>query len=363
MTQKIRGFTLIELLITIAVIAILAALLFPVLSRAREKARESSCLNHQRQVIQGLHLWAQDHNERLPDTDTIWESLNLSPGTFVCPSKGGGVNGLVYNSLVADKTLAAFRTPEYVQVIGDGGPKTSSIWPNIAVIDSDFDRRHSKRFVLACLDGHTGVSAYSNFAPPPGAEVWLKADALTVSSGQPVDTWPDSSRQPHPATRTSGSPRLRTGVLNGKAAVQFTGNDILRTDALSSGTKSLFAVIALTRLAPASATPGIVTTQAAGESNHASGLALYQEADTFVLAHSGAALTLTSTNPQRDGVFVLAYSRDDSVSGANPLTLGAFSDDSNPFVGLIAEILLYPGELAKPEVEAVLGYLRVKYNL
>ncbi|MHB9025320.1 MAG: type II secretion system protein, partial [Armatimonadota bacterium] len=58
---RARGFTLIELLVVIAIIAILAAILFPVFAKAREKARQTSCLNNQKQVATALLMWVQDH--------------------------------------------------------------------------------------------------------------------------------------------------------------------------------------------------------------------------------------------------------------------------------------------------------------
>jgi prepilin-type N-terminal cleavage/methylation domain-containing protein/prepilin-type processing-associated H-X9-DG protein len=105
-----RGFTLIELLVTIAIISILAAILFPVFARARENARRSSCLSNLKQIGLGAMQYIQDYDGRFPkyaytgavapdadqggawDSSKGWYWANVlypyikSQQVFICPS-------------------------------------------------------------------------------------------------------------------------------------------------------------------------------------------------------------------------------------------------------------------------------------
>ncbi|MCD6361581.1 MAG: DUF1559 domain-containing protein [Armatimonadetes bacterium] len=100
-----RGFTLIELLVVIAIIAILAAILFPVFAKAREKARQTSCLSNLKQLGLGLMMYCEDYDETYPDArygsnpspyPLIYECLvpyTKNYQIWICPSSGGRMRG------------------------------------------------------------------------------------------------------------------------------------------------------------------------------------------------------------------------------------------------------------------------------
>ncbi|HEY2084369.1 MAG TPA: prepilin-type N-terminal cleavage/methylation domain-containing protein [Verrucomicrobiae bacterium] len=79
------GFTLIELLVVIAVIAILAALLLPALSRAKASAWRATCLANIRQISLGTHMYANDNADRFPAGEAITGSgIQTNHFAFFC---------------------------------------------------------------------------------------------------------------------------------------------------------------------------------------------------------------------------------------------------------------------------------------
>jgi len=65
--MKRRGFTLIELLVVIGIIALLAAILFPVFAKARAKARQAVCLSNLRQLGLAISAYSQDYDDQYPN--------------------------------------------------------------------------------------------------------------------------------------------------------------------------------------------------------------------------------------------------------------------------------------------------------
>jgi prepilin-type N-terminal cleavage/methylation domain-containing protein/prepilin-type processing-associated H-X9-DG protein len=90
--MKRTGFTLIELLVVIAIIAILAAILFPVFSRARDKARGTACLSNLKSIGMAMRMYTSDNNEMWPSQQRDGIRVNNPNGPVLYPCCGPGGN-------------------------------------------------------------------------------------------------------------------------------------------------------------------------------------------------------------------------------------------------------------------------------
>ena len=210
-----KGFTLIELLVVIALIAILAASLFPVCARAREKARQTSCLSNIKELTLAMLMYVGDYDERLPMCRYPNDSYLPSPATgtlctwswpqvtepyiknwqvFECPSddrnrprytNGSTTNmekwsyGRNYGYFNGDKRrvmdpwkLAEFQEPAGTIMIGEAddcnrcGPRSPN-WPagggSVSVdklMGGYLDPRHNDGMNFSFHDGHAKWSKY-----------------------------------------------------------------------------------------------------------------------------------------------------------------------------------------------------------
>ncbi len=394
--RRRRGFTLIELLVVIAIIAILAAILFPVFARAQEKARQTTCMNHQRQIALSILMYAQDHDETLPTKETVWLNLNLDSGALVCPSARKTLrNGYVFVAALGGMALGDITAPTETYIIGDGDTQTTNALPNTIQTPKDWDWRHDGKLIYTFVDGHVALTA-DELSPLPllvrhGLYWWLVPGYRYNTRINNTPDWGpyvNNTGRNNVSTggQIAGIPALASNALNGYDAARcdgtkcFTDYGNLFWPNTNQTLVGVFRPTTVTPTTPQTLFSGLASFEVRVEGGAVRIGGIKADTDTAINAWASSA----PITANRIHYYIASWSRTagmalyvdqvetpaaDATAKGYRVNTGVngtgcyYPGPGNKFVGDLGEIILYNRTLDSTDLAQLDQYLKAKYAI
>jgi len=206
-----KAFTLIELLVVVAIISILASILFPVFARARENARRASCMSNLKQISLGVMMYTQDYDERYPicryhpgmnQTDSSMPGAHYYVA-YACADEANGTC-VTWQDLIQPYTKSAqiFTCPSQTGHDASTGLNYPSYGYSSAI-----SSERSNRFKGGNTDGYRIPITLSAVQRPSEIFMLVEFNASTAYRAEP-DLQSLRARSITPATRAQVIPHL-----------------------------------------------------------------------------------------------------------------------------------------------------------
>jgi prepilin-type processing-associated H-X9-DG protein len=130
-------------------------------------------MNNQKQIATATLMYAQDHEEMLPDAPNFWGAINMDKGVLKCPTKSRLSNGYQYNYDISGMALGKIpdTTTFFITIDGTDNTTLTGVMPNVCYETTQIDAtRHTNKAIASFVDGHVEMvttALFYGYNPKP----------------------------------------------------------------------------------------------------------------------------------------------------------------------------------------------------